>query len=435
MNHTLYGGGIMIYTSTSKPRVLVLGLGFGGLESAFYVKWKLKNRVDLTIIAPTDQFLFKPNTIYIPFGADPKEFVFSVRKGMEKRGIRFLQGKAVGIDPELSLVETTTTEGKIPYDYLIIATGAGMQPEDIPGLEDYAHTVWTPQAMLRLREGYQKVRERLQDGKTQHILFLVPPHNKCSGPLYEIVFMTDTWFRRQKLRDRLKITWTTFEKGYIQAFGPRLNEVVEKEFARRNIEGIKQVVVKEVKAQRVLYENGMEIEYDLLVSFPPYRAEIKFDTLPADERGFISTYLPTRQVQGYENIYVAGDTGDFPVKQAFLAFLQADAGAEHLSSRILKKQPDFAFEPVSMCIMEQFDHATFAQVPLEFIPEPQPAVQVAEDMKDLYKVGVSPVWRIGKKMLGVYLPWRFKNGLPFHAGTPWKAMEIGMKLMSGLLAK
>jgi sulfide:quinone oxidoreductase len=36
--------------------------------------------------------------------------------------------------------------------------------------------------------------------------------------------------------------------------------------------------------------------------------------------------------------------------------------------------------------------------------------------------------------MGVYLPWRFRHGNPFHAGLPWKGMELGLKVMSSLLA-
>ena len=52
----------------------------------------------------------------------------------------------------------------------------------------------------------------------------------------------------------------------------------------------------------------------------------------------------------------------------------------------------------------------------------------------LYRVGSSPTWRLGKKLLGVYLPWRFGSGKPFHAGLPWRGMELGLKVMSQLLA-
>jgi sulfide:quinone oxidoreductase len=49
--------------------------------------------------------------------------------------------------------------------------------------------------------------------------------------------------------------------------------------------------------------------------------------------------------------------------------------------------------------------------------------------------GASPAWRLGKKMIGLYLPLRFGWGNPFHAGLPWKGMEAGLKAMSGLMAR
>ncbi len=51
---------------------------------------------------------------------------------------------------------------------------------------------------------------------------------------------------------------------------------------------------------------------------------------------------------------------------------------------------------MSMCVMEQFDNAVFAQVPLKYTNDPDEPVAVDVDDTDHYKVGVSPLWRIGK---------------------------------------
>ena len=64
----------------------------------------------------------------------------------------------------------------------------------------------------------------------------------------------------------------------------------------------------------------------------PLTSRGNYPTFPGDDRGFIQTALGSRQVVGHPDIYAVGDAGDFPVKQAFLAFLQADAAAEHLSA-------------------------------------------------------------------------------------------------------
>ncbi len=85
--------------------------------------------------------------------------------------------------------------------------------------------------------------------------------------------------------------------------------------------------------------------------------------------------------------------------------------------------------------MEEFDKATFAQVPLRVTDDPGRPVEVRPDADGDYRVGVSPLWRLGKKTLGLYLPMRFTAGKPFHAGIPWKAMEVGLKGMSSLLAR
>jgi NADH dehydrogenase FAD-containing subunit len=249
-----------------------------------------------------------------------------------------------------------------------------------------------------------------------------------------MVFMLDTWLRRQRVRDSVEISWSTYEQGYIQAFGPRLHDVAAAEFDRRRITGYRQYIVDHVTDRYVAFKNSERLPYDLLVSFPPYVASTLFAGLPSDDRGFIATEFATRQVVGHPEIYAVGDAGDFPVKQAFLAFLQADAASEHLAAQITGAKPAVAFEPTSMCVMEQLDKATFAQVPLRVTGMADRPVEVRQDALHLYRVGTSSAWRLGKKLLGVYLPWRFGGGNPFHAGFPWKAMEVGLKVMSRLLA-
>jgi sulfide:quinone oxidoreductase len=70
---------------SAKARIVVLGGGFAGLETAFYLRAKLGSRAALTLVSDRHEFLFKPNTIYIPFGADPSSFLIPLggpAKGM-----------------------------------------------------------------------------------------------------------------------------------------------------------------------------------------------------------------------------------------------------------------------------------------------------------------------------------------------------------------
>lgn len=415
------------------PRILVLGGGFAGLETAFLAHMRLGSKAAITMVSDHDRFLFKPNTIYIPFGADPQSFYIPLREPAFRRDIELVHGTVEAVDPDGRTV--TLADGtSLGYERLVIATGADMRPEEIPGLAEHAATIWTPEAMSDLGERLQKLRERARMGAGQRVLFLVPPNNKCAGPLYEIVFMLETWLRREGARDNVALTWSTFERSFIQAFGPRLHEVVTDEFAERGVDGHTEEVVTEVRPGEVVYADGSTRPYDELISFPPYIAAQNYDGLPADDRGFLETDLETRQVQGRPEIYAPGDAGDFPVKQAFLAMLQADAAADHISSELSDREFTQAFDPVSMCVMEMLDKATFAQVPLRLTGDPAQPVEVRPGAGDDYKVGVSPLWRLGKKVLGFYLPMRFSAGEPFHAGTAWQMMDVGLKGMAGVLA-
>lgn len=417
----------------TKAKIVVLGGGFGGLESAFYLRWKLEDRADITLVSDRDYFLYKPNTIYIPFGLDPDRLKIGLERPTRRKNIDFVKDRVREIDPDAKTVGLENSS--IPYDYLVVATGADMRPGEVPGLKEHAYTIWTPQQMLELRLGFYKLLEEAHEGEHKQVLFVVPPNNKCSGPLYEMVFMLDTWLRRKKVRDNVDITWSTFEDTYIQAFGPRLHGAVTEEFLNRGVSGHNRYLVEKVEDGEVRYQNGDSLPYDYLITFSPYVAHMEYPKLPGDDRGFIETELGSRQVIGHPDIYAVGDAGNFPVKQAFLSFLQADAAAEHLAGRVLGTQPEALFEPTSMCVMEQFDKATFAQVPLRLTGVPEKPVEVEPAAMDAYKLGSSPVWRLGKKALSYYLPLRFAYGNPFHAGVPWKGMETGLKVMSKVMAK
>ena len=98
-----------------------------------------------------------------------------------------------------------------------------------------------------------------------------------------------------------------------------------------------------------------------------------------------------------------------------------------LYNRAFDRWPEERGRPL-LAYLSDLDQATA----LAFQP---PAATVRDMVVGAYRVGVSPAWRLGKKLLGVYLPYRFRAGRPFNAGAPWRAMDVGLKAMSTLLAR
>jgi NADH dehydrogenase FAD-containing subunit len=89
---------------TDKLRIAVLGAGFAGLETAFLLRMRMRDHADLTLVSEREAFSFRPNTIYVPFGADPDDLVVDLEKAFHRRRVAFVQGRVAGVDPDAHTV-------------------------------------------------------------------------------------------------------------------------------------------------------------------------------------------------------------------------------------------------------------------------------------------------------------------------------------------
>ena len=137
-----------------RKKVVVLGSNFGGLTAALAVKHELEGDVDVTVVSPSDHFLFNPSLIWLPFGKrDREDITFPVAPTFETHDVDFVNQPATAID--LAARKVTYGSGEtIDYDYLVIATGYRNDFGAVEGLGPggNAHTITTlADAGTRLR--------------------------------------------------------------------------------------------------------------------------------------------------------------------------------------------------------------------------------------------------------------------------------------------
>jgi NADH dehydrogenase FAD-containing subunit len=412
----------------------VLGAGVAGLEAAFQLESRLSGSVDLQVVYDDDEFVLRPNLVYVPFGADHGTSSLWIPETLGRKAIECQQGRVAGVDADVGHVHLTNGR-QLPYEHLVIATGAAPWMQAVPGLAEHAASIWGPAEMSVLRERFMHLRGRAREGSRQRVLFVVPPQNRCSQPLYEVALMLDTWLRREHVREHVELGFLTCEASFVEAGGLRMHDVITHEFAERGIDGRASERLVEVRAHEASFAEGGVERFDLLVTAPPHRAGARYDELPVDPHGFLQVESATRQVLGHPEIYAVGDAGDFPFKDAYLGLLQADAAADHIAAVVTRRHFKRPFQPDSVQIIEMLDKAAFAQLPLEVTGDPDHPVRLRSGGDDEYEVGVSPLWRAGKRMLSSYLLMQFAAAEPFRTGPGWRFMHLGVRTMAGMLAE
>jgi NADH dehydrogenase FAD-containing subunit len=107
--------------SAHEPRVVIIGAGFGGLSATRALR---RARVEITLIDQRNYHLFQPLLYQVATAAlSPADIASPIRGILAgQKNVRVLLGRVVGIDPERR--EVLLFDRRVPYDMLIVATGA-----------------------------------------------------------------------------------------------------------------------------------------------------------------------------------------------------------------------------------------------------------------------------------------------------------------------
>lgn len=399
-----------------RHRAVVVGGGLAGLESALYLKARLGDQVAVTLISDQPRFVYRPFLTYVTFGLDPDHIHLDLKMIADQQDFRLLLGRVDHVDPARRLVQFGSQS--VAYDSLILATGAAAVEEAIPGLRR-GYTVWSEKEMLALRDRLGSAVESPPDSVLTRVVFLVPPGALWTGPIYELALMTATWLTWVGARDSFDLHILTPELRHVEALGEKVHDQLAESLIVRGIRATLGARATAVKRDTVRLGDGEEVPFDLLINAAVYHGAGLKNDLPVDEKGFYRTRTNTRQIVSDDQIYAVGDGSDYPVKQGFLALLQADAAGEHIASRLLREEPAFDFTTSLFWLMEEFDEVLFAHGDPEAL---SPDVEVER----------LPIGRLRRLEAMGYLPRQQRLGNPLYSGLLWKGTEIGLTLVKQL---
>ncbi|MEJ1238514.1 NAD(P)/FAD-dependent oxidoreductase [Chryseolinea sp. T2] len=131
-----------------KPRVVIIGGGFGGLEVA---KGLRKAKVQTVLFDKFNHHCFQPLLYQVATSAlETSSIVFPFRRNFKRfKDFYFRLGEVTHINPEENCIETSI--GSVKYDYLVIANGAGTNFYGMKDVEDNAFSMKTITDSIKLR--------------------------------------------------------------------------------------------------------------------------------------------------------------------------------------------------------------------------------------------------------------------------------------------
>ncbi|MDG6997403.1 MAG: NAD(P)/FAD-dependent oxidoreductase, partial [Nitrososphaerota archaeon] len=290
--------------------VIILGGGVGGTIVANALAKRFDtNEVQVTLISDSSKHVYLPGLISIVIGHDGPESIARSEKSLLSSKVNFLDCGAEKIEAKENRVLAGGSYHD--YDYLVIATGSRLVPDEIPGYNEAALHFYSVEGALRLREKLSS----FTGGKLVIGVASVP--YRCPPAPLEFTFLIDEYFTRKGIRDKVDIEYLYPINGVfpIRDVEPMLAKLLEerKVTARTlfNTESI-DPVKKEVNSLE-----GESVSYDMLVMVPPHRGSKLIENSGLGDRGgWLPTDRRTLKVKGYDNVYALGDATDIPISKA-----------------------------------------------------------------------------------------------------------------------
>ncbi|WP_244162732.1 FAD-dependent oxidoreductase, partial [Streptomyces bungoensis] len=125
----------------SRPRVVIVGAGFAGYRAARTLARLTRGRARVTLLNPTDYFLYLPLLPQVSAGIlEARRVTVSLPGTL--RGVRLVLGEADRVDLDRRTVRYTDPEGgtgSLGYDRLVLAVGSVNKLLPIPGVAEHAH--------------------------------------------------------------------------------------------------------------------------------------------------------------------------------------------------------------------------------------------------------------------------------------------------------
>jgi sulfide:quinone oxidoreductase len=343
-----------------KPRVLVLGAGFAGMELSTTLSETFGDEIEITLVEKGEHFVFGYSKLDVMFGLTALDAVRLPYRQFVKPGVRFVNAHINAIDPVARRVETS--EGVFEADYLAICLGAEYDFAATPGLTEHGNEFYSVAGAERLRD----ILPGFAGGKV--VIGVCGAPYKCPPAPSECALMLHDFLVQNGRRGSTEITLSIPLSKPVPP-SPETSAALLEAFAERDIRFIAQHKTLSLDGRVAKLDDGSELEYDLFLGVPKHRAPDVVEAAGMAKDGWIPVNPRTLETE-YPNVFAVGDIAATGTPKAGLfAEGAARAVAATITSAIRQEGEAGLYAGAGTCYIE-FGAGRIGRVDVDFFSGP-----------------------------------------------------------------
>jgi NADH dehydrogenase len=291
----------------NKPKVVILGGGFGGLTAAR----ALTKTADVTVVDRHNFQTFLPLLYQVSTaGLAADHVAYPIRGALRKTGAKFRMASPISIDHKNKQVKLDSSE-LLDFDHLIIALGSTTADFGIPGVTEFALGMKSVHEALTIRA---EVMRRFEDlcrfeDNTRLTISVVgggPTGVEMAGALAELVRGP---LKSDQANAAAHIDVQLLEAGdrLLPPFSPSLSARTKKDLEKIGVNVMLNSAVKALEHRKIILKDGTVLQSEITVWAAGVQGSPAMQQLNLPVVGNRLSVAPTLQINNYPNVWALGD--------------------------------------------------------------------------------------------------------------------------------
>jgi sulfide:quinone oxidoreductase len=317
-------------------KILILGGGFGGLCISNILRQNLDITHEIIVIDKKDYFMMGLTNLWILDGQRNLENSKIPLSKLESKGIKYIKDTVTMIDIKSKIIKTLHHSDPFKYDFLVIALGAELATDLIPGFNEYSgFNLYDEESIPCLRKKILSLKK----GRIAIAIMGIP--YKCPPAPYEAAFIIDTLLRDIDRREKIEIDIYFPSKVPLPVAGKQSNLDLISLLKKQNINIFPNFSLKKVDSHYLQFDNKQKKEYSILIGIPIHFIPPVLATsgLLEKEHNWISVDKFTLKTK-FNDIFAIGDVTEIKINDVVSlpkAGIFAEGQARSVSSQIIYK--------------------------------------------------------------------------------------------------